>query len=844
MVRIGETFFMLKEFHISRLVRNLIILGLSSSFLFLVIFSYVHTKPLINQPFAGFLVLKNNLVNLIYLSEWEGFKSGIKVRDVVVAVNGQPVGFAAELEQAVRKTEHGAPLTYTIMRGDKRLEITVPVTIFTAKDYYICFLFWTLVGMIFLVMGLIVFYVRPDYPASWSFLAMGAAVGFSNAAIWEHCATHINHIPLYLFPFLGSSVMFIGLYFPEVRRVKRILLPVGLVATAAVVSFYRYSFLDISLYQQADIAFWIYTVITSTIGVSLMGYSFMRSTNQLTRQKGKLVIYGFIAAFLGGWMVLIGAVALQKISFFWFAIPVLFVPFSLGYAIVKRSLLDVDAIFFRSLSYLLVAGIVLVLSFVVIGEISILLQDIIGESSSLAAVITTLIMVAIFRPLQALIEGFISRRFFEEKYYYRETIMKAIKVLASIIDLEELLYQILDTILFAVKAEKGIILLNEKDTGRYYLAAQRDFSGGFSPVAAGEAGAKDILDLTDGNLPIYDYLKTNEKPLQVSDIEYLDVPRETRDSMTRFMRDYGIVLSVPIVYEWRLIGVLGIGAKKTGELYSKDDIDVFMTLMMQTAVSIENARKVQELKRMVELETSYRELARLNELKDNFLSMVSHDLRTPMTSIKGYAALLYQSPEKIDAATTREYLAIIMDETDRLTRLINNILDIQRFEAGNVVLEMADIDVVRLVNESLGVFYSAATVKKITVDKQVQGKPIMIKGHRDRLLQVLANFLSNAIKFTQEGGRIKAFVERIEIDHEPSVRVSISDTGPGIPKDKKDKMFQKFQQVEKLVRQKEEGSGLGLALAREIIDYHQGKIGVESYPGKGSVFYFILRTSN
>jgi len=833
---------MIKELRVSRLARNMVILGLSSGFVFLVAFSFLATKSLINRPFPGFLVMKNNIVCLIYLPNWEGIKRGIKAGDIVEAVDGHAVKDAEGIWQSVRTKEPGALVTYTFRRGDTKFDKQAPVNILTLRDFLICYLFWSLIGMIFLATALGIFYLRPNWGASWAFLSAGVTAGYSCAAVWEFCATNLNYVPLYLFPLIGPSAIFVGSYFPlELKRRRYFLVP-GAIMTALVIFFYRYSFSDVSFYKKVDRVFWIYTIITLTVGLSMVGYSFIKSADSLTRRKTEPVVYGLWVAFACMLSVFIGGVLLKKISFFWMAIPCMLFPLCIGYAIAKRSLLDVETFFFTSLRYLVFAGAIFVIYFAVIGGVTVVLQDVSGESSSLAAVVITLIMVAVFRPLERAIEGFISRRFFERKHEYHDTIKNAIKVLASIIELDELLYQILDTILFAIKSEKGIILLTEKESGKFYLAAKRDFSAGFTPMPAIEDGNTENYDLMDEKSPVYKHLETSREGIQVTDIEYLDAPEKTREAATALMRGYGIVLAVPIISEWRLIGVLGLGAKKSGERYSKDDIDVLQTLMMQTAVSIENARKVQELKKMVELETSYRELSQLNVLKDNFLSMVSHDLRTPMTSIKGYASLLYESPEKIDKKTTKEFLAIIMDETDRLTRLINNILDIQRFEAGDVEMEMTNLDITALVNDALSVFYSAATIKNIAMDKQVSSNPIIVKGHRDRLHQVLANFLSNAIKFTPEGGRVKAFLERIDVDQEPAVRVSISDTGPGIPKEKKNKLFQKFQQVEKLVRQKEEGSGLGLALAREIIEYHQGKIGVESYPGRGSVFYFILRT--
>jgi len=308
------------------------------------------------------------------------------------------------------------------------------------------------------------------------------------------------------------------------------------------------------------------------------------------------------------------------------------------------------------------------------------------------------------------------------------------------------------------------------------------------------------------------------------------------------MTNLGLVLVIPVLYEQRLIGIFGLAAKKSGAWYSSEDIELLQTLMNHTAVSIENARKVEELKKMVELETSYRELKKLDEMKDNFLAMVSHDLRSPMTNIKGYASILSEKKDRLDPDMIQECLDVIINESDRLTRLINNLLDLQRFEAGRMPLDLADVDLVKIARDSVESFKGAAYTKKQTIDGKLPDGELIVSADADRLSQVMANLLSNATKFTPEGGTITVEVERLG-GGEPAALVSVADDGPGIPVEAREKLFDKFQQVEG-VAVKEQGSGLGLALVREIVGRHNGEVGLDSAPGRGSTFYFILELKN
>jgi PAS domain S-box-containing protein len=245
-----------------------------------------------------------------------------------------------------------------------------------------------------------------------------------------------------------------------------------------------------------------------------------------------------------------------------------------------------------------------------------------------------------------------------------------------------------------------------------------------------------------------------------------------------------------------------------------------------------------------ELEAANKKLMELDELKDNFLSMVSHDLRTPMTGIVAYAQIMREGLGDIDEESQKKYLDIILQQSERLTRLINDLLDIQRFEAGKMALEFVSMDLVELINESIDAFQGICREKNITLEKNLPDRQIIITGARDRLHQVMANLLSNAVKFTPGHGRIVVSGEMASRDGTATVKVAVADTGPGIPPELQDKLFDKFQQADKPAKGKSQGSGLGLALVRQIIDYHNGQVGLQSAPGQGSVFYFILPIEN
>jgi signal transduction histidine kinase len=516
-------------------------------------------------------------------------------------------------------------------------------------------------------------------------------------------------------------------------------------------------------------------------------------------------------------------------------------PLSIAYAVLARNLFDVDVFIRRTLSYVLASSVAVGLLFGLIAALSFFLQNFTRNPSPISSVLATLLVVAIFRPLHNRVNDTINRRFYRAGYEYQSTLQKASQLLSSMIEMDALTHCILDTIMDAIEIENGSLLLREKEPDRFQVCVRRDRSqnrAGEGPENPPGTAAAETLPADHA---LIQFLEGNPLAIQLTALERMSMPPEQRDQIRRVMQELQVVLVIPIVYEFSLIGVLGLGPKGSGAWYSSEDMDLLQTLMNQTAVSIENARKVEELKRMVELETSYRDLKALDEMKDNFLSMVSHDLRAPMTGIQGYAYLLQ---ELVAEERPKQYLNIIIQQSERLTRLVSDLLDFQRFEAGRMELAFAQLDLVALVREAVEAFRGATLKKELALTDSIPDQAILISGHRDRLHQALSNLLSHAVKFTPRHGRISVSVERLEFEAQPCVKVAVRDTGPGIPLELQEHLFEKFQQVHHPDGAEEQGSGLGLALVRQIIEHHHGTVGAQSEPGQGSEFYFLLPVSS
>ncbi len=317
------------------------------------------------------------------------------------------------------------------------------------------------------------------------------------------------------------------------------------------------------------------------------------------------------------------------------------------------------------------------------------------------------------------------------------------------------------------------------------------------------------------------------EPIQIPDITQPGAYQSSvRDTLIRF--GYRAVLAVPLLREDQIIGSLTFIRKAPGE-FPPEVVDVLKTFATQSALAIQNARLFREIAdKSAQLEAASRH-------KSEFLANMSHELRTPLNAIIGFSEVLVnrmfgELNEKQD-----EYLKDIFASGQHLLSLINDILDLSKIEAGRMELELADFDLPSAIDNALIVVRERASRREITLGHSVDERLGPIRGDERKVKQVLLNLLSNALKFTPEGGRIDVSAA----EHDGVAEIAVTDTGVGIAPEDQEAVFEEFRQVG-TADKKVEGTGLGLALSRKFIELHGGKIRVKSQVGHGSTFTFTL----
>jgi GAF domain-containing protein/anti-sigma regulatory factor (Ser/Thr protein kinase) len=393
------------------------------------------------------------------------------------------------------------------------------------------------------------------------------------------------------------------------------------------------------------------------------------------------------------------------------------------------------------------------------------------------------------------------------------------QAVSSTLDVETVLDTIVSRATELAGADACGIYEYDADAQMFHVRATHNFDAAFvaslraMPLHKGEGVAGRATEM--------------RQPIQIADIAAPGAyESQVRDLLIG--AGYRAALSVPLLREEQIIGSLSLVRKASGE-FSSEAVEVLKTFATQSALAIQNARLFREIA------DKSRQLEVASQHKSEFLANMSHELRTPLNAIIGFSEVLVdrmfgELNEKQD-----EYLKDIYASGQHLLSLINDILDLSKIEAGRMELEATDFDLPSAIDNALILVRERATRRGITLGRTIDERLGMLRGDERKVKQVLLNLLSNALKFTPEGGRIDVSA-RLK---DGAAEIAVADTGVGIAPEDQEAVFEEFRQVG-TADKKVEGTGLGLALSRKFIELHGGRIWVKSQVGHGSTFTFTL----
>lgn len=403
----------------------------------------------------------------------------------------------------------------------------------------------------------------------------------------------------------------------------------------------------------------------------------------------------------------------------------------------------------------------------------------------------------------------------ERRIGYLERIVKVSQILNSTLSVEPLLQIIIQAATELTNTEACSIMLIDKHTGELRFA---EATGGTNDAI------KQVSVPLDNS--IAGWVVRKDRPLLIRDAK--NDPRWHRGVDEKVDFETHSILGVPLKVRDQVIGVLEVVNKKTEEGFNQDDIQIATTLAAQAAIAIENARLLDEL------QNAYRDLSQLDQIKNDFVSIASHELRTPLAVILGYATFLRDNL----TGQASEQLDIVLNSAMRLRSLIDDMVNLHHIHTAEVQLQRTMFSLKQLVLDVTKEFSELTTGKQqiLTVKFTPNDSPLNIDADRQKIYLILANLMSNAIKFTPDKGRIHINVELKGLKY----WLNIIDTGIGIPKAEYNRIFDQFYQVEPSLTRKYQGMGMGLSIVKGMVEVHNGRIWVESLVGKGSNFTVVL----
>ena len=404
-------------------------------------------------------------------------------------------------------------------------------------------------------------------------------------------------------------------------------------------------------------------------------------------------------------------------------------------------------------------------------------------------------------------------------------------ILSTVIDIDEVVRQIAQTVV----AEAGfkafyIFLLHKKEARLTPLGISLNKSINEVDPDLQRAMFSIKISLHDGNNLIVKAVK--EKNTQITDNLYsLFNSTLNEEACRKIQQTVGMAsfYIYPLVVREETIGAIMISPKEEKQPFFAYQKDLVERLPIVIAIAIDNALLYDKIQR------ANIRLKELDKLKDEFVSLASHELRTPMTAIKSYLWMVLNKSKNLDPQI-RSYLEIASVETDHLIKLVQNMLTISRIEGKRLELNIEIINLFDLVKRSYDTLKIKADEKKITMTLLPYPEKFILSGDKEKLSEVFDNVIGNAIKYTPNNGSISISFTL----GKNKVAVRVSDTGMGISKENLPKLFQKFGRLEENKKTRSPGTGLGLYISKQIVDLHKGSIKAESEIGKGSTFTISL----
>ncbi|MFQ5851604.1 MAG: ATP-binding protein [Candidatus Binatia bacterium] len=789
-----------------------------------------------NRPFPGFFLYQNLAVGPDFLPQWSGGKEGLRFLDRVVALEGRPVNRRQEIYELVRGFPLNFPFHYTIERAGRQISIAIPSMKFTFLDWLLTYGIYLLVGLGFLAIGITPFYLGSGSPSAAPLFFMVSLVFFWFATTFDFLTTNIlpKEVRAFSFTLTPSAGIHLGLLLARGRtgsKGKGLYLFLIYGVSILLGLFYSSSFYaSVSVWQWALWLSYVYSCLAALIFLGLLWMALRSPISDLERSRLRVVLAG---AVLGFFLPTLGTVI--RSSFFWeiphniLLIPTVFFPLSVAFALLKYNLFDIDAIFKIGLQVAL-TGALLLIYVLLVALLSISVG--IYERDLFIPLFFSILVVLVFSPLLRWIEAVVGRYVYRKEYDPVKLQSEVSLLLRSLSRPQAVSEKYLKTIADQVGIERAFLFCRVQEKGNSFAVS---YNGN-------GRGAEGLL--ADFGSPWIVHLEVRKKGISNDEVETDPVYHDNRDKLLEIFSDLKLELLIPMIFEEKLLGLVSFGKKRSGRGYSADDFWLLSNLANQLALAIKNGMLFEESEKAKEnyqylydqSQATNKRLLDMDQQRKHFVANISHELRTPVSTILGYAEVLLDPGF---AGDTRKYLERIVTSGQNLSQLMDSLLDFSRMEGGTMSITLQEVNIRELFQLLGKMARRLLKERPIKFRSQIDSALDTIRTDGKKLQQILTHLLTNALKFTRRGEISLDIRSMSEGGHE-FVEFSVSDTGIGINQRDQGIIFEEFRQLDGSSTRQYGGTGLGLSLCRKLAQSLGGRIEVQSEPAHGSTFSLIL----
>ena len=784
----------------------------------------------LNQPFPGFFIYQNLTVAPYSVPGWDGMAAGLQSLDRVVSVGGSVLNGRADLYDRVRHLPAGSKINYQVMRDAHRLDLTITSKSFTVRDWLLSFGIYIVIGLGFLVIGVVPYFYRAPSPVALPlcFMVMAVFVWFQTTFDFMTEGWLPKEIRIFALCLTPSAAIHLALLLSRGQRKtapNRLVVAsiYGAGAAIALLNSWSY-FAAVETWRLLFRVAYGYVFVGALAFLVITGRALRYSESDLERSRLRVMFVGALAGFLLPALTTVLAITLQlPIPYNLALVPTVFFPISVAYALLKYTLFDLGRVFKIALSRVAL----LVVLFALYAGVAFLVAPWAGESikDPLVLMLFAVLVVLLFNPLLGWLEGVVDRYIYQQDYDPEKVRAEVSLFLRTLSAAPAIATGFLDRVVTPLSIERAELFYRTKDADQW-LTAATDAPG--EKLLAGAADERDCLALWkdhDWRVISHDEVSTDPQF------------GERRERMLQLFERCRAQLLLPLVYEHEVRGLVSFSAKRSGREYSAADYRLLSTLTEQLALSLENGRLYEEsLQAYRRVEDSNKKLIESDRVKKDFVANICHELRTPITTIIGFGEVLREFTIPVDA---RAILDKLVNNGQELSSLMDNLMNYSRMEA-KISGAAAQFEIVKL-KEIL-------VVLEMMTQRLIRARPIefgihiesaidTIESDGQKVQQILVQLLTNALKFTEKG-RIDLSIR--EQRERGTLEIAVADTGIGIKREDQELIFEDFRQLDGSSTRHYGGTGLGLGLCRKFAAALGGEIEVASEIGVGSVFKLLL----